>query len=258
LRASVATRWRGRGDMSAGVPDQAAATTTPEVRVAVADERRMIAEAFAALVGTLPGFSVTAVIACAADVWTIAAHPPDLVFAGVDPGSKGGFDLVRSARAEMPEVAIVIVADALEGGLVKFVLEQRLGGLLLTDMSGAAVRTSLDEIVHGVALMPVGWQDMLAGDEHDPLESLSGRQLEVLGLLADGWSYDEIGTRLFITLNTVKFHVRSIFSRLGVANRTAAARVYSEHSASAPNRGRAYTSSRGSNPPERVRRSYTE
>jgi DNA-binding NarL/FixJ family response regulator len=49
--------------------------------------------------------------------------------------------------------------------------------------------------------------------------------MQVLTLLADGYSYEEIGARLFISLNTVKFHVRSIFLRLGVRNRMAAARV---------------------------------
>jgi DNA-binding NarL/FixJ family response regulator len=214
--------------MIVGVDDQFDAET-PDIRVAVADERRMIAEALAALVGTLPRFSVTAVIAGAAGVCTILAQPPDLVLAGVDPGSKTGFELVRSMREQLPEMAIVIVADALTCEVVKLVLEQRLGGLLLTDMSAGSVATSLDEVVHGVALMPVGWQGMLIDQQHNPLESLSQRQLEVLRLLADGCSYDEIATRLFITLNTVKFHVRSIFLRLGVGNRTTAARIFAAH-----------------------------
>ena len=222
--------------MVVGVDDQSDAQT-PEIRVAVADERRMIAEALAALLGTLPRFSVTAVIAGAAGVCTILAQPPDLVLAGVDPGSRSGFELVRSLREQLPEVAIVIVADALTCELVKLVLEQQLGGLLLTDMSAGSVATSLDEVVHGVALMPVGWQGMLTGQQHNPLESLSQRQLEVLRLLADGSSYDEIATRLFITLNTVKFHVRSIFLRLGVGNRTAAARIFAAHCAPTQDRG---------------------
>ena len=69
---------------------------------------------------------------------------------------------------------------------------------------------------------------MLADEKDDPLESLSERQLEVLGLLAEGCSYEEIGARLFITVNTVKFHVRSIFVRLGVGNRMAAAHVLAQ------------------------------
>ena len=49
--------------------------------------------------------------------------------------------------------------------------------------------------------------------------------MQVLRLLAEGMSYQQIGASLFISLNTVKFHVRSIFERLGVRNRMAAARI---------------------------------
>ena len=53
-------------------------------------------------------------------------------------------------------------------------------------------------------------------------------QLEVLTLVAEGCSYDEIGARLFISANTVKFHLRSVYVRLGVRNRMAAARMLTE------------------------------
>ncbi|MBV8944891.1 MAG: helix-turn-helix transcriptional regulator, partial [Solirubrobacterales bacterium] len=62
----------------------------------------------------------------------------------------------------------------------------------------------------------------------DPLESLSERQLEVLTLAAEGLSYQDIATRLFISSNTVKFHLRTIYLRLGVRNRAAAARLVNE------------------------------
>ena len=55
-------------------------------------------------------------------------------------------------------------------------------------------------------------------------------------MLADGCSYEQIGARLFITLNTVKVHVRSIFERLGVGNRMTAARVFAERTAAAQTR----------------------
>jgi two-component system, NarL family, nitrate/nitrite response regulator NarP len=207
-----------------------------EIRVVVGDERRLIAEAFAALVSTMAGFAVSAIVGGDRGLCIVAAQPPDVVLAGVDPVSGAGFGLVRSLRARLPGVEIAIVADSLEPALVKFVLEQRLGGLLLTDMTGPGIATSLEEIVHGRAVMPTGWQGMLADERDDPLESLSERQMEVLRLLADGYSYDEIGARLFITVNTVKFHVRSIFCRLGVGNRMAAARILSERAGSTPAR----------------------
>ena len=214
--------------MSLRPPHEADDLHPQVVRVAVGDERRMIAEALAALVGAMPGFAVTAVVVGEAGVCTLVARPPDLVLAGVNPATGAGFALVRSIRVRLPEVQIVIVADALQPDVVKLVFDQRLGGLLLTDMSAADIATSLDEVAHGRAVLPVGWQQMLSHEDDDPLEGLSQRQLDVLKLLAEGLSYEEIGARLFITVNTVKFHVRSIFARLGVGNRTTAARVFAE------------------------------
>jgi DNA-binding CsgD family transcriptional regulator len=58
--------------------------------------------------------------------------------------------------------------------------------------------------------------------------------MQVLTLLSEGCSYEEIGSRLFISLNTVKFHTRSIFLQLGVRNRVAAARMLADASDGAP------------------------
>ena len=57
---------------------------------------------------------------------------------------------------------------------------------------------------------------------------LTDRELEVLKLVAQGLSYEDIGSRLFISPNTVKFHLRTIYLRLGVRNRVAAARLLTD------------------------------
>jgi LuxR family maltose regulon positive regulatory protein len=54
------------------------------------------------------------------------------------------------------------------------------------------------------------------------IESLTERELEVLRLMAGGLKYKEIGERLYISLNTVRYHVKSIYSKLNVNNRTKA------------------------------------
>ncbi len=54
------------------------------------------------------------------------------------------------------------------------------------------------------------------------IEPLTDRELEVLRLMADGLKYKEIATRLFISLNTVRFHVKAIYGKLNVNNRTQA------------------------------------
>jgi two-component system, NarL family, nitrate/nitrite response regulator NarP len=114
------------------------------------------------------------------------------------------------------------VADAPSRRLLGAVLERSLGGLLLTDHLAASLVSSLTHIARGQAALPSGWQAALSRPSSEPLDSLSDRQLEVLRLLAEGCSYEEIGGRLFISVNTVKVHTRSIFERLGVHNCMAA------------------------------------
>lgn len=70
---------------------------------------------------------------------------------------------------------------------------------------------------------PISSAPLKAPDqEHQIVEPLSDRELEVLCLIADGLSNREIGQRLFLSLNTVKGHNRNIFGKLGVSNRTQA------------------------------------
>ena len=54
------------------------------------------------------------------------------------------------------------------------------------------------------------------------VESLSERELEVLELIAEGLTNQEVATRLYLSLHTVKVHARNIYAKLGVKNRTQA------------------------------------
>ena len=51
------------------------------------------------------------------------------------------------------------------------------------------------------------------------METISERELEVLALLADGLTYQEIAQTMFVSVNTVKSHLKSIYGKLGVHNR---------------------------------------
>jgi DNA-binding NarL/FixJ family response regulator len=73
-------------------------------------------------------------------------------------------------------------------------------------------------------LAPESSGSLLDGDEDEPVESLTTRELEVLDLLAQGLPNKAIATRLDISDQTVKFHVASICGKLGAANRTDAVR----------------------------------
>lgn len=211
-------------------------TSVAVLNVAVTDARRLIADALAALVDGMDGFSVSFVAAPEGALAAIAAQEPDLLLVGVGADPAEAIDLVQSVRERAPLALVVLLVDALDPLVVRFALEQRVNGLLMTDAPTRDVAACLHQVAHGHAVLPAGWQAVLAENGGGAMNSLSERQLEVLRLVAEGCSYEEIGARLFISVNTVKFHVRSIYLRLGVRNRMAAARLLAEHLAShAPN-----------------------
>ena len=205
------------------------AQTRPAIRLAVADSRQLIAEALGALVATMDGLELVEVFDGAEALPAIVARHPEVLLVGIGSDPTEAFDLVRSLRRIALTLEIVLVADVLTPELVTFVLEHRLNGLILTDTPPADLAACVDRVASGHAVLPANWHAVLAHHRDDPIDSLSERQLEVLGLVAEGCSYEEIGTRLFISANTVKFHLRSIYMRLGVRNRMAAARMLTEH-----------------------------
>lgn len=199
-----------------------------QVRVAIVDDRRLIGESLAGLVHSTDRFVVTGAYTSEEGGDEIVADSPDLLLVAVGTDGHNSLELIRDLRGRAVDLKIVLLAEVLVPGLAAFVLDERLNGLILTDRPASDLVACLDQVRLGHAVMPAEWHHVLARGRDDPLESLSERQLEVLELVSEGFSYEEIGARLFISANTVKFHLRTIYLRLGVRNRVAAARLLSE------------------------------
>jgi LuxR family maltose regulon positive regulatory protein len=109
----------------------------------------------------------------------------------------------------------------LEEGPEALGLLQRVAAL---ERLGGTVHLALDALVAAAAQASAqGDGDMAADDSREPLTL---REQEVLALIASGASNAKIAAQLVVTVGTVKAHSRSLFRKLGVANRTQAARIY--------------------------------
>jgi len=127
------------------------------------------------------------------------------------------------------EKAMQLLADALTlaepGGFIRIFVDE---GLLMAQLLSKAAAQGIMSDYTGMLLAAFEAEKHKSADESDlspaqPLiEPLSQRELEVLRLIAQGLSNDEIGKRLFLALDTVKGHNRKIFDKLGVQRRTEA------------------------------------
>jgi DNA-binding NarL/FixJ family response regulator len=197
------------------------------VRVVIAHHSSLLAEALGRLLDDL-GLDVAG---SACDLQTLLGRLADasadalVLEAGFDPSS-GAVGTLDRIRAVAPELHVVVIADALDEALSMAARDRDLDGVVLASAAGAELVAALGQVVGGHAVFPAGWlRHLQKTAEVSPLGQLSPRQREVLELLSLGMDNDQIAARLYISRNTVKFHVRTIYGRLGVHNRVEAARV---------------------------------
>jgi DNA-binding NarL/FixJ family response regulator len=147
---------------------------------------------------------------------------PDLVLLDpdVDPHD-GSSETLRTVRRISPQTHVVVLTGAVGPGLARAAARYGVRGVILRSSPLTEAVGVLDRVLEGQAVFPRALMDHLAAP--DELAELSDRQRDVLRLLADGCSNEEIAARLFISRNTVKFHLRLIYQRLGVRNRVEAA-----------------------------------
>lgn len=148
-------------------------------------------------------------------------HRPDIAIMDLRLPLMSGVEAIAAIRRGYPN-ARIIVLTTFEGDEDIFrALQAGARGYLLKDMFGDELMEAIRAVHAGKTRIPAPVAQRLAERMGGP--SLTGRELEVLRLIVDGMSNKEIGGRLFISEATVKTHINSILSKLGVSDRTQAA-----------------------------------
>jgi DNA-binding NarL/FixJ family response regulator len=174
-----------------------------------------------------------------AAVSLVAALAPDVVVMDLHMPIMSGVEATRRIMATAPATRVLILTvSASEDDVVDAILAGA-AGYLLKDASAAQIVAGIRAAIAGDAMIsPAVATRMLArlrGHEQRRRQAevartgLTDRELEVLGLVAEGCDNVEIGARLFISATTVKHHVSSVLHKLGIENRVQAAVYAARH-----------------------------
>jgi DNA-binding NarL/FixJ family response regulator len=179
------------------------------IRVAVVDDHPLVREGTAALVDRQEDMAIAGVAGSLEELRPIlAAESADVLLLDLRLGQESGFELLRS-QTVMPAVVVVTSYD----------YPQYADAALRLGAAGFVVKTApTAELLDAIRRAAAG--GLAFGVRPGGGVSLSGREREVLQLVVDGASNDEIGTRLGISSRTVESHLRRLFERHGVASRT--------------------------------------
>jgi DNA-binding NarL/FixJ family response regulator len=193
------------------------------VRVVVADDSTLLREGVVRLLEEA-GIEVVGQAGDAEDLMRkVRAHKPDVAVVDVrmpPTHTDEGLRAAREIRAELPEVSVLVLSQYVEVVYARELLAESAEGLgyLLKDRVAdvAALTDAVRRVgAGGSALDPEVVSQMLGRKRRDdPLEELTPREREVLGLMAEGRSNAAIAAELVVTERAVEKHVTGIFTKL--------------------------------------------
>jgi DNA-binding NarL/FixJ family response regulator len=163
----------------------------------------------------------------------IQEREPDVFITSIEmPRSeKDGLAILREARERLPELKAIVLsmyADpfyvdaALAAGALAYVVKTA-----EPDDIASAIRQAFDHSIHFAGGSAAQTPRLKAVESERP--GLTRRELEIVRLVAEGHTNAELAKMLWVTEQTVKFHLANIYRKLGVSNRTEAARYVFQH-----------------------------
>jgi DNA-binding NarL/FixJ family response regulator len=159
----------------------------------------------------------------------IAESQPEIILVDEMQNSENALDRIRECREEAPSSVILLLTMRMEDEWVSEALAAGCDACLSKSAHLPSLGTLIREIVarNIITALPAtlaeGKLPLSGGDD------LTAREREILGLVSDGLTNARIGRELWVTEQTVKFHLSNIYRKLGVSNRTEASRYAFTH-----------------------------
>ncbi|RAZ79871.1 response regulator [Mesorhizobium atlanticum] len=208
--------------------------STP-IRIAIVDDHPLFREGVARSLGEIGGFELVGEGASAEDAERLVrASTPDILLLDISmPG--GGLGALASILSATPEQKIVMLTVSETNADVAQALKAGARGYVLKGVGSKALAEILRDVANGQSYVSPSLSarllsDLLqpTGSKPDPLAQLTGREAEILKLVAEGLSNKEVAARLSLQEKTVKHHMTRVLAKLNVRNRTEAALLMHE------------------------------
>ena len=192
------------------------------IQIMVVDDHHIVRQGLVALIGTLSDMKVVAEAADGAEaVELYRKHRPAVTLMDLRLPNMNGVDAITKIRQEFSDARIIVLTTFDGDEDIYRALQAGAKGYLLKGMNADELTDAIRIVHAGKSRIPAVVAERLAERMGGP--SLTGRELDVLKRIVGGRSNKEIASDLFISEATVKTHINSILSKLGVSDRTQAA-----------------------------------
>lgn len=205
-------------------------TQIETIRVLIADDHAIVREGLRALIDTEPGMELVGEASDGVEAIQLARSlKPDVLLLDLLMPRKDGLAVIAEITQHEPEARILVLTSFAEDDKVFPAIKAGALGYLLKDTTPHSLLQAIRDVYQGESSLHPTIARKLIGELHRPSspppagEELTDREVEVLSLVAQGLSNQEIADQLIVSERTVRKHVSNILGKLHLANRTQAA-----------------------------------
>jgi DNA-binding NarL/FixJ family response regulator len=194
------------------------------IRLIIADDHPVVRAGLQGMLASQPDFEIVGEATTGVEVVALAAAlHPDVVLMDLRMTEIDGVTATAQIRKQQPAIPVLVLTTYDSDADILRAIEAGATGYLLKDTPRDQLFSAIRDVAQGKSALAPAVMTRLLKHMHAPVEeALSAREIEVLTLVAHGASNREIAHALHISEATVKSHLIHIFSKLGVADRTAA------------------------------------
>jgi DNA-binding NarL/FixJ family response regulator len=198
------------------------------LKVVIADDHRLILAGIKRSLEDDGGFDVVGEASTGEKVLPLVAQTnPDLVVLDLRMPGMDGLICLDQIKKRHPSVKVVVLSVSTDEKLIENVLKRGASAYIVKSINPIDLPSALRQAMDGTVHSAMGLPD--AGDNAARAAGLTERETSILSALARGLSNEAIGKELWVTEQTVKFHLTNVYRKLGVSNRTEAARLAYQH-----------------------------
>ena len=201
-------------------------TTKSPLRVAIADDHRLMLDGIKRALETAPDIKVVGEAMSGEEMLSLVPRVrPDVVILDLRMPKGDGLTTLAALRKDYPDLKIIILSMFEDSEHIDQALHQGASGYVVKSINPLDLPSTIRQVVEGTVYHPRGRGGEAggAGGSGHP-GGLTDRELSILRLVAEGLSNLDIASKLYVTEQTVKFHLSNIYRKLGVGNRTEATR----------------------------------
>ena len=193
------------------------------MRVLIADDHRLMVDGTKRALEDAGDFEIVGEASNGAQVLPLVKRlKPDLVLLDLRMPQMDGLTCLTKLREQHPEVKVAVLSVSQDPDVIATVLKRGANAYIVKSVNPIDLPAALRQAVEGTVFTTIG---EAAAKE----AGLTERELVILRAVARGLSNEAIAKELWVAEQTVKFHLTNIYRKLGVANRTEAARFAFEH-----------------------------